>query len=91
MKVDVNPADLARYVGRYQLTPDLLFDITLAEGQLQVRLGDQPKFPLYAESETAFFLEVVDAQITFVLDATGRPSGLVLHQGGRDQKAPKLD
>ncbi len=91
VKVDVNPADLARYVGRYQLTPDLLFDITLAEGQLQVRLGDQPKFPLYAESETAFFLEVVDAQITFVLDATGRPSGLVLHQGGRDQKAPKLD
>lgn len=91
LKIDVDQAVLARYVGKYELAPDLLFDISLAEGQLRVRLGDQPQFPLFAESPSKFFLEAVDAQITFVVDASGRPIGLVLHQGGRDQQAARID
>jgi hypothetical protein len=54
-------------------------------------LGDQPQFPLFAESPTRFFLEVVDAQITFTVDASGSPTGLVLHQGGRDQQAERIE
>ena len=90
-KVDVDVAVLARYVGKYELAPDLLFEVTLAEGQLRVRLGDQPQFPLFAESPSKFFLEAVDAQITFVVDASGGSTGLVLHQGGRDQQANKIE
>lgn len=89
--VDVDPAILSRYVGKYALTPELMFDITLVDGQLRVRLGDQPQFPLFAESPAKFFLEVVDAQITFVVDASGRVTGLILHQGGRDQPAPRIN
>lgn len=91
VKVAVDPAVLARYVGRYRLTPEMVFDITLLDGQLQVRLGDQPRFPLFAEAPTRFFLEVVDAQITFLLDPSGLPTALVLHQGGRDQQAPRIE
>lgn len=91
VKVDVDPAVLARYVGKYELAPGQVFDITLVDGQLQLRLGDQPRFPLFAESPAKFFLEAVDAQISFVLDATGQPTSLVLHQGGRDQPAPRID
>ncbi|MDQ3618384.1 MAG: DUF3471 domain-containing protein, partial [Pseudomonadota bacterium] len=76
---------------KYQLAPGLLFDLTLSGAQLLVRLGDQPRFPLFPESESKFFLEVVDAQITFIVDAAGQPTGLVLHQGGRDQKATKIE
>ena len=89
--VDVDPAILSRYVGKYALTPELMFEITLVENQLRVRLGDQPQFPLFAESPAKFFLEVVDAQITFVVDASGRVTGLVLHQGGRDQSAGRIE
>lgn len=69
----------------------MLFDIAIAKGRLQMRLGDQPQFPLFAESETKFYLEAVDAQITFVLDATGKAAALVLHQGGRDQQAARIE
>jgi D-alanyl-D-alanine-carboxypeptidase/D-alanyl-D-alanine-endopeptidase len=82
---------LARYVGRYELAPGQVFELTLVEGQLQLRLGDQPRFPLFAESSTKFFLEAVDAQVSFVLDADGRPTSLVLHQGGRDLPAPRVE
>ncbi|MGH8030651.1 MAG: serine hydrolase [Arenimonas sp.] len=91
VKVDVAPEVLARYVGKYELAPGLLFDISLADGQLQLRLGDQPQFPLFAESDARFFLEAVDAQITFVVDAAGHPTALVLHQAGRDQQAARIN
>ena len=90
VKVDVDPALLARYVGKYELAPGLLFDISLADRQLKLRLGEQPQFPLFAESDVNFFLESVDAQITFVLDASGSPTALILHQGGRNQDAAKV-
>lgn len=91
VKVNVDPVILARYVGKYELTPGLLFDITLVDGQLQIQLGDQPQFPLFAESDARFFLEAVDAQITFVVDAAGQPTALILHQGGRDQQAARIN
>ena len=46
----------------------------------------QPKFPLFAESETKFYLKVVEAQVEFFRDQKGRVTHLVLHQGGRDVK-----
>ncbi len=51
----------------------------------------QPKNELLAESETDFFLKTIDAQITFVKDAQGKVTGLVLRQGGRDAPARKIE
>lgn len=91
VKVQLAPEILARYAGKYELAEGLLFDITLVDGQLRLRLGDQPQFPLFAESDERFFLEAVDAQITFVVNSAGQSTALILHQGGRDQQAAKVD
>ncbi len=70
-------------VGEYQLTPAFSITVTREGGALFLQATGQPKLPLYAESETEFFLKAVDAQITFVKEQ-GRVTGLVLHQNGRD-------
>ncbi len=49
----------------------------------------QPKIPLFAESETKFFLKVVDAQVEFFKNEKGEVTHLILHQGGRDTKSEK--
>jgi len=49
----------------------------------------QPQAELFPESETKFFLKVVDAQVTFVKDDKGAVTHLIWHQG-RDQKAKKI-
>lgn len=90
-RVELDDRVLNRYVGRYELAPGLEFEVTQAGGHLEVRLGDQPRFPVYAESESKFYFEVVDAQITFVLDEQERAVALVLHQGGRDQEAKRIE
>ena len=48
-------------------------------------------FPLFAESETEFFLKVVDAQVTFTKNDAGEVDGLVLHQNGRDAPGRKVN
>jgi hypothetical protein len=50
---------------------------------------NQPKFPLFAESETMFFLKVVDAQVEFFKNDKGEVTHLVLHQGGQDVTGTK--
>jgi hypothetical protein len=49
----------------------------------------QSKFQLFAESETMFFLKVIDAQVEFVKNDKGQVTHIVLHQGGRDFKGVK--
>jgi CubicO group peptidase (beta-lactamase class C family) len=88
-EITVDAKVLARYVGTYELMAGANMLITLDGNQLSEKLGEQPTFPIFPESETMFFLKVVDAQIEFVKDAGGAVTALVLHQGGRDQKAPR--
>ena len=49
----------------------------------------QPKFPLFAESETKFFLKVVDAEVEFFKNEKGEVTYFMLHQNGRDTKGVK--
>jgi len=42
------------------------------------------------ESETDFFLTLIEAQLSFVKDAQGQVTQLILHQNGRDTPAKKI-
>jgi Domain of unknown function (DUF3471) len=88
-EITVSPSILAKYVGTYELTPTFSVIITLENGQLMAEATKQPKFPLFAESETKFFLKVVDAQLEFFKNDKGEVTHLVLHQGGRDMTGTK--
>jgi CubicO group peptidase (beta-lactamase class C family) len=88
--VAIDSATLGNYTGRYRLAPDAIFFVTLQNGQLMVRLGKQPTFPVYASARDKFFYRVVDAKIDFERDGKGRVDALVLHQNGVDQRALKM-
>jgi D-alanyl-D-alanine carboxypeptidase len=87
--VRVAPEVLARYVGEYELFPGFTIVVTQEGEKLFAQATGQPRFEIFAESETKFFLEVVDAQVDFVVEA-GTVTGLVLHQGGRDVPGKKI-
>ncbi len=88
-EIEVDADVLADYVGIYQLSPQAQMTITLEAGQLVSQVSGQGKVPIFPESETRFFVRIVDAQIDFARDSTGAVSHLVLHQGGRDVTAPR--
>jgi CubicO group peptidase (beta-lactamase class C family) len=88
-EITVSAAVLGAYVGTYQLTPDFSIVVTFEGGQLMAQATGQPKFPLFAESETKFFLKVVEAEVEFFKNEKGEVTHLILHQGGQDQKGTK--
>jgi len=82
----VDRAALARYVGTYVATPTFSVTYTLDGDQLFAQATGQKKFPIFPESESKFFMKVVDAEIEFHTDNKGEVDYLILHQGGRDYK-----
>jgi D-alanyl-D-alanine-carboxypeptidase/D-alanyl-D-alanine-endopeptidase len=90
-QVAVDPKLFDRYAGRYELAPNFVLTITREGERLFAQATGQPKFELFAEGEKKYFLKVVDAQISFEVDAGGAVNQLVLHQGGRDVPAKRID
>jgi hypothetical protein len=54
------------------------------------RATGQGAFEIFAESETRFFLKVIDAQVEFVKDAAGMVTGMILFQNGRRTPGKKI-
>ncbi len=81
---------LEPYVGLYQLSPEFAIEITRKGAALFSQATGQGVLQLWPESVTDFFLKEVDAQLTFVRDAQGTVTGLVLHQGGANTPAKKV-
>jgi serine-type D-Ala-D-Ala carboxypeptidase/endopeptidase len=90
-EVAIDPAVYERYVGRYQLAPAAFLTVTRRDAHLFAQLTGQPAFEIFPESETRFFLKVVDAQLTFETAAGGKATAVVLHQNGASPRAPRVE
>ena len=89
--VPFDPARFDRYVGYYEFASNSIMQITRVGGRFYSRLTNQGAVEIFPESNSKFFATVVPAQISFDTDARSRATGLVLHQGGREQRAPRID
>jgi CubicO group peptidase (beta-lactamase class C family) len=89
-EMEVAAAVLERYVGSYELAPGVEMTVTRENDRLFAQVTNQPRFPVFAESETVFFFKVVEAQITFETDEQGGATGLVLLQGGIEHRARRI-
>jgi D-alanyl-D-alanine carboxypeptidase len=89
-EIALDPQLYDRLTGEYELQPGFTIKILRRGDRLISQATGQPEVQLFPESATRFFLKVVDAQVDFVLDAEGRATGLVLHQGGQDLPAKKV-
>ena len=86
-EIPIDPQLLDHYTGRYQVTPQLILEITrdgdrvFAQAIAQAMSG--PKFEVFAESEKKLFAKVTDKQIAFETGPDGRATSLTLYSAGR--------
>ncbi|WLI89023.1 S41 family peptidase [Massilia sp. R2A-15] len=88
--IKVAPAVLDGYIGRYQVSPKMIIDITRDGDRLYGQAQGQPVMELFAKSDTEFFVREVDAQVRFNKADDGSPQ-LVLIQNGRNMPGKKLN
>jgi D-alanyl-D-alanine-carboxypeptidase/D-alanyl-D-alanine-endopeptidase len=84
--VVVDGAVLAKYVGRYELTPGFTLTVTQEGGQLLAQATGQGKFELFAAGEREFFARVAPVEVTFAADG----AQLTLKQSGRETVAKRI-
>jgi CubicO group peptidase (beta-lactamase class C family) len=85
-EIHIDPKLLDNYVGRYQLMPNLILEITRDGDRLFAQAFPQgiaaPKFEVFAESEKKFFSKK-GHEIVFDTGPDGRATNLTLHRAGR--------
>ena len=89
--ITLDPAIYEKYVGTYQLLPDMQVAIRVEDGELTAQATGQDSFVLYPTSETEFFAEVADITVMFSLSAAGTVERLTLRQMGQELVAPKIE
>lgn len=88
--VQVDPAIYDDYVGQYQVTPTFIITVTKENNRLFGQGTAQPRFELFPESETKFFLKAVRATVTFVKDSKGNVIKLIVHSADGEEVGKKI-
>ncbi len=91
VEVTLEEAQLQRLAGSYQLAPEFILNFSVEDGRFYIQATGQPKFEVFAESETEFFLKVVEAELTFELDEAGAATRVTLFQNGQTMPGDKID
>jgi len=80
---------LEEYAGTYKIG-QLSLVITVEDGRLMGEAPGVQKFPMPARSETRFYVAPASLEIEFVRGDDGAVTHALLHQNGRQQRAPRL-
>jgi hypothetical protein len=89
---NVDPASYDALVGKYMITgTELVATVTREGKRLFGEMPGQPKLELLPKSETEFGLREVNAQLTFVKDASGKITRAKLLQAGQTTEGTKVD
>lgn len=83
-------AKLKEYEGTYPLTDDFAITVKVEGGKLMAQATGQGAYEIFPEKEDHFFYKIVDAQIVFQKDATGKVVALTLFQNGAQLRGEKV-
>lgn len=90
-EVDIAPSIYDEFVGEYKLESGLILTFTKENDRLMGQLTGQPKVKLFPESETKFFLKVVDAQLLFQRDENGKVTRVIFYYYGQEMPATRIE
>src|SRR6185503_8253655 len=81
--VALNPEHYNAYIGTYE-NPEFTAQVTYENDYLFIEVAGQPKYMLFPESPTEFFMKESEATISFIQDNQGNMVQVVIHQDGHD-------
>jgi putative CocE/NonD family hydrolase len=90
--VQIDPKLFDEYTGQYSFVVDPGFVLSFwREGEKYfLQATGQGRIEIFPESDSKFFLKVIEAQATFVRDAQGKVASVIWRQNGADNPARKI-
>jgi putative CocE/NonD family hydrolase len=92
LEIKIDPKLFDDYVGQYSFLsdPEFVLSFWREGGKFIMQPTNQGRIEIFPESDTKFFLKIIEAQATFVRDAQGKVTGVVWRQNGADNPAKKI-
>ena len=85
--IKVKPETVATYAGVYELAPGREFVITVTDDLVFVQGLNEPKLPLFVQSDTQFMSTATPNGFEFIKDAQGKVTHLMVRGAEGDRKA----
>lgn len=79
-EVPFDPKDFDRFQGYYAFAPMYFAHVYRQQDRYYIKLTDRAPREIFPEGKTEFFATLVALQVSFVSGASGRVTGLVLHE-----------
>jgi uncharacterized protein len=91
-EVKIDPKVFDDYVGQYSFidNPDLVLSFSRQGNSFFLDVAGQGRFEIFPQSESKFFLKVIDADATFVRNAQGKVTSLSWRQNNQRTPARKI-
>ena len=86
----VYEAYVGEYGGAYEFAPRYNLIITTESGRIFMNFAGEERMEIFPASSTEFFLKVLDLQLTFRMNETGKASSVIIHQNGQDRVASRM-
>lgn len=82
---------LDKYVGRYEIPPNVVLTVRREGDHLSLQENDEPKQEVMPESDTDFFSTASADRVTFQADTDGHVRQMILHVDGKDIAVKRVE
>jgi hypothetical protein len=89
--VAMEPKLFDMYAGRYEFADGTIMNISREDARYFTQVPGQPRFEIFPEGDRDFFVKAFDAQFSFVTDASGKATELIVHQEGENVHAKRVE
>jgi hypothetical protein len=92
-EIKIDPKTFDEFVGQYSFAenPDLVLSFFREGDKFFLQATNQGRIEIFPESETKFFLKLIDADATFVRDAQGKVASVLWTQNGQTTPAKRTN
>src|SRR5436190_4990243 len=92
VETKIDPKSFDQYVGQYVSAndPDFIFSFLREGDKFYLAPTNQGRVEIFPESQTKFFLKIIEATATFITDTQGKATGVVWRQNGVDTSLKKI-
>src|SRR5437660_8553759 len=92
VEAKIDPKTFDEFVGQYSFLndPELVLSFWREGDKFFLQASNQERIEIFRESESKFFLKIIEAQATFVCDAEGKVTSMVWRQNGLANSAKKI-
>ena len=85
----LDPGLLANYTGSYQVSPEIVLEVSREGNRLYAQLTSEPKFRIFPQSETRFRYAQGKREINFKLNAKGKANSIAITENFKTLSAKR--